>query len=85
VELVVHATPDEAALQDVLTDIAGAQQDPYFHFDASTAARIVLDPATLLPYARDEKRSWYASVGTEHGQSLLSSEHIVSTITYAAH
>lgn len=84
VELVVHATPDKDALQDVLTDLAGSGEDPYFHYDASTAARIVLDPATLLPYARDEKIYWYASDGSGSGQSLLSSEHLVSTTTYEA-
>ena len=84
VELVIHATPDKDALQDVLTDLAGTEEDPYFHYDASTAARIVVDPATLLPYARDEKTFWYASVGTGTGQSLLSSEHRVSTTTYRA-
>jgi tetratricopeptide (TPR) repeat protein len=84
VELVIHATPDNAALQDVLNDLAGSDEDPYFHYDASTVARIVVDPATLLPYAHDEKVYWYASVGNGKGESLLSSEHLVSTTTYGA-
>lgn len=84
VELVIHATPDKDALQGVLADLAGTEEDSYFHYDASTAARIVVDPATLLPYARDERIFWYASVGKVTGQSILSSEHRVSTTTYAA-
>jgi hypothetical protein len=83
VELVIHATPDKDALQDVLTDLAGTE-DPYFHYDASTAARIIVDPLTLLPYARDEKIYWYASVGKGTGQARLCSEHRVSTTTYGA-
>jgi tetratricopeptide (TPR) repeat protein len=84
VELVIHAKPDKDALQDVLNDVAGAQEDPYFHYDASTAARIVIDPATLLPYIRDETVSWYASIGKGEGKSMLSSEHLVSTTAYGA-
>jgi hypothetical protein len=84
VELVIHATPDKDALQGVLNDLAGTEEDSYFHYDASTAARIVVDPATLLSYALDEKIFWYASVGNGTGQSLLSSEHRVSTTKYAA-
>lgn len=84
VELVVHATPDKDELQDVLADLAGSADDPYFHYDASTVDRIVVDPATLLPYAREEKIHWYASVGKGNGDSLLSSEHLVSTTNYGA-
>jgi hypothetical protein len=85
VELVIHATPDKDALQGVLDDLAGSEEDSYFHYDASTAARIVLDPVTLLPYARDETTFWYASIGKGEGKSMLSSEHLVSRTTYGAH
>jgi hypothetical protein len=78
VEMVIHATPDEGSLDQMIADAGlGA-------YTASTEARIVTDPATLLPYAREERRSWYASRGKDGRDSVLGSEHLVSTTTYGA-
>ena len=55
------------------------------NYDASTDARIVVDPATLLPYAREEQLYWYASIGKGKGESVLWSEHLVLTTRYEAH
>ena len=53
-------------------------------YTASTEARIVTDPATLLPYAREERLYWYASAGEGRQDFVLESEHLVSTTSYGA-
>ena len=81
VEIVLHATPDEKSLNDVLTDIT----DPdgrFVDYDASTNARIVVDPTTLLPYVREEQVYWFAALGNGKGQALLHSDHLVATAKY---
>jgi hypothetical protein len=35
---------------------------PYLHFDASSTTRIILNPATLLPYAFTEQVFWYVAI-----------------------
>jgi len=79
VEMVIHATPDEDALDQVIAD-AGLSD-----YTASIEARIVTDPKTLLPYAREERRYWYVSRSRGGRDSVLQSEHLVSTATYGAH
>ncbi len=85
VEIVIHATPDEAALDDVIADMrAQYPRSRSVQYVASTAIRIVTDPRTLLPYAREERTYWYASVGAGKEDSLLESEHLLSTTLYGA-
>jgi tetratricopeptide (TPR) repeat protein len=83
VELVIRAAPDEAALSHILEDIGGAPPNNLFvdYFD-STVARLVVDPATLLPYAREERIYWFASLGHSAKDAVLESEHLLSTTTY---
>ena len=81
VEIVLHATPDKKSLNDVLTDI-GDPEEPFVDYDTSTDARIVVDPATLLPYAREEQVYWFASLGNGEGHAILESDHLVSTTRY---
>jgi hypothetical protein len=83
VELVIRAAPDEAALSHILEDIGGAPPNNLFvdYFD-STVARLVVDPATLLPYAREERIYWFASLGHSAKDAILESEHLLSTTTY---
>jgi hypothetical protein len=50
-------------------------------YDTSSAARIAVDPATLLPYAREEQIHRYVSLGNGK-ESLLESEHRMSTTRY---
>jgi len=76
VELVIRATPDEEALDHVIDD---ADLTAY---TASTEARIVIDPMTLLPYAREERHYWYASRVDGRRDFVLQSEHLVSTTRY---
>lgn len=81
VEIVLHARPDKQSLDDVLDDI-GDPDIRFVDYDASTDARIVVDPATLLPYAREEQVYWFASLGNHKGDALLESDHLFSTTTY---
>lgn len=81
VEIVLHATPDRKSLNDVLADISDPDE-PFVDYDTSTDARIVVDPATLLPYAREEQVYWFASLGNGEGHAVLESDHLVSAIRY---
>jgi len=78
VEMVIRAAPDEEALAQVIADNNLAA------YIASTEARIVTDPATLLPYAREERAYWYASRADGKRDSVLALEHLVSTTSYGA-
>lgn len=83
-EIVIHATPDEAALKHVLADVGTPFPNTrWVDFDASSTARIVVDPATLLPYSLEKQIHWYASIGQGKGRSILESEHLLVTTTYA--
>jgi hypothetical protein len=85
VEIVIHATPDQKTLNNLLADLEGSSPAyRYSDYAASTDARIVVDPATLLPYAREERVHWYVSVGKRAADKILQSEHLVSTTRYAA-
>jgi hypothetical protein len=53
-------------------------------YAASTDARIVVDPATLLPYVREERIYWYASLGRSAADKILQSEHLLFTTRYDA-
>jgi tetratricopeptide (TPR) repeat protein len=78
VEIVIHATPDQAALDDLIAELPRSM-----HYSTSIEARIITDPATLLPYAREERVSWYAAFGADAG--LLESEHLTSMTSYGSH
>jgi len=74
VELVIRAAPDPQALMD----FTGNPRDP--HYAGSIEARIVTDPATLLPYTLEERVSWYYPDGG--GKTVVESDHLVSTTSY---
>lgn len=83
IEIVLRATPDKAALARLTADFSNsAPYSRFTDFTASTVARIVTDATTLLPYGREERISWYASPGKGRGESILQSEHVVSTSRY---
>ena len=85
VELVIRATPDPTALRHVLDDLGGAPPNNLFvHYFVATAARIVTDPATLLPYAYEERAYWYASIGNTTDDAILESAHLICTTRYAS-
>jgi hypothetical protein len=82
VEIVIRATPDKEALDRVMADfIDPDSESPIADYRSSRLTRIVTDPATLLPYAREQRVYWYASLG--RGRTILESEHLVSRATYA--
>jgi hypothetical protein len=76
VELVLHASPDPQALAQLVED---ARISAY---SGSRDLRIVTDPATLLPYVREEHLEWYASGDNQIQGSDLGSEQLVSTTSY---
>jgi hypothetical protein len=82
VEIVIRATPDKESLARAIADVGPLAHLRITDFNASTDARTVTDPATLLPYAREERIYWYASVGRGGGDTILQSEHLVSTTRY---
>jgi len=73
VELLVRTTPDAQAVARVIR-----------HYVSSSATRIVMDPATLLCYSREDRLYWYASVGKGLGDAILQSEHLKSTATFSS-
>ena len=78
----MRITPDKEALDRLLADYnsrtEGVRIDNY---TSSNTTRIVTDPTTLLPFAREKQLYWYAAlVG---GETILQSEHAVSTVRYS--
>ena len=85
-EIVIHATPDQAALHALIGDLASPFPNTRFaDYDASIEVRIVVDPATLLPYAREKHAYWYASFGHDAAYTILEADHLVSTTSYGTH
>lgn len=84
-EIVIHAEPDDQALSNLLADISNASGDEFVDYTASTDARIIIDPATLLPYAREEQIYWYGALSQDPEDQVLESEHLEATTRYAAH
>jgi hypothetical protein len=85
VEIVIHATPDQTTIDNLFADVAGSSPEySSMGYAASIDARIVVDLATLLPYAREERIYWYASTGRRAADKILQSEHLVCTLRYAA-
>jgi tetratricopeptide (TPR) repeat protein len=74
VEIVIRATPDKDAVDQVISDSGIAD------YTASVEARIVTDPAALLPYALEERVYWYWRGGKM--ASILQSEHLISSTKY---
>ena len=83
VEIVMHAIPNQTTIDNMFADMDGSSPEyRYMDYAASTDARIVVDPATLLPYAREERIYWYISAGKSAADKILQSEHLVSTTRY---
>lgn len=83
VEIVLRATPEPESLHHALADISTAlEYSRSADFTASTEARIVTDPETLMSYAREERVYWYASIGRSAKDKVLQSEYVVSNTRY---
>jgi hypothetical protein len=52
------------------------------YYASSLDIRIVADPESLLPCAREERAYWYASVGNGRGNQLIESEHTIASMTW---
>lgn len=70
VEVVVRTTPDQKVVDRLM--------DSYV---ASSATRLIMDPATLQSYSREDRLYWYASIGPQSKEATLESEHFTSTVT----
>jgi len=86
IEIVVHAAPDERALDEMLEEVSRAYRLRHvqkLRYSSATYLRIVTDPDTLLPYGLDMRRYAYLSTGERgaNGQ-LIESEKTVSLSTY---
>ena len=80
IELVLHVTPEEKAFARWLADMRA--DATLLDYTASLDIRIVTDPRTLLPYSREERAYWYASVGMGPSDQLIQSEHTASSTTW---
>ncbi|HEY2404320.1 MAG TPA: hypothetical protein VGI23_28460 [Steroidobacteraceae bacterium] len=81
-EIVMRITPDEEALARLLADYNNRTEGPRIdNYTSSNTTRIVTDPTTLLPFARERHVIWSAAL--TDGQSVLQSEHLVSTVRYS--
>ncbi len=78
VEIVIRATPDKDAVDHVIADSGIAD------YTAALEARVVTDPAALLPYAFEERVHWYWHALGRRGATILQSEHLVSMTKYGA-
>jgi hypothetical protein len=77
-EIVIRATPEKGDLEQIIADFVLPGTDAHIHnYTASTGARIVVDPMTLLPYAREERVYWYVALGKGPQDTLIRSEHLV--------
>jgi tetratricopeptide (TPR) repeat protein len=86
VELVIHATPQENLLEELIQGLAGPprlRHGQTVHYWSASYLRIVTDPATLRIYVSDARRYWYLSNGDVDPQGTENvSERVVSTFAY---
>ncbi|MGH8217334.1 MAG: hypothetical protein ACREUT_02005 [Steroidobacteraceae bacterium] len=82
IEIVLHVTPQQDALARWLADMRA--DGSLLHYASSLDIRIVTDPRSLMPCAREERAYWYASVGNGRGDQLLESEHTTSSTDWLA-
>jgi hypothetical protein len=86
VELVIHATPQENLLEELIQRLAGPRRLKHgqtVHYWSASYLRIVTDPATLRTYVSDARRYWYLSNGNVDPQGTENvSERVISTFAY---
>jgi hypothetical protein len=83
VEIVLHATPQEEPLGQWLEQLTLNLHLPRaqtVHYWSTSYLRIVTDANTLMTYATDARRYWYASAGSaDPNPAVTASESIVTT------
>ncbi|MGC1524038.1 MAG: hypothetical protein WA803_21040 [Steroidobacteraceae bacterium] len=86
VEIVLHATPQEGPLSNFLEQMTRNLELPRgraVHYWSTSYLRIVTDPNTLMTYASDARRYWYASAGgTDPNNEVTASESVLTTFVY---
>jgi hypothetical protein len=86
VEIVLHATPQAEPLGQWQEQMARDLRLPRgrtVRYWSTSYLRIVTDPNTLMTYATDARRYWYASVGSaDPNGTVTASESIVTTFVY---
>lgn len=87
-EIVLRATPTADDLKQTINAVHTQFKLPAsrsLHYWAQTYIRLVVDPATLLPYVRDIRQSWFSRLDTADGvrsDSLSEQIRAVSTVSY---
>ena len=75
VELIVHASPQEEPLQELLGSLHFTHGETLRH-TSMTTVRIVTDPETLRPYVHETRRYWYVTLGKHlPDKKLMESDH----------
>jgi hypothetical protein len=86
VEIVLHATPQEEPLGQLLEQLTLDLRLPRgrtVHYWSTSYLRIVTDPNTLMTYETDRRRYWYVSAGgADPNGTSTASESIVTTFLY---
>jgi hypothetical protein len=87
-EIVLRATPKAEDLKQAIGQM-GAQvklsASQSLHYWAQTYIRLVVDPATLLPYVRDVRQSWFCKLNgaiDPKSDPIIEQMRAVSTVTY---
>jgi hypothetical protein len=87
-EIVLRATPEAEDLKQTIDDKNRQLKLPVsqsLHYWAQTYIRLVVDPATLLPYVRDVRQSWFCRLsGATEGKNdpIIEQMRAVSTVSY---
>jgi hypothetical protein len=80
VELLIEAVPTAKAVEDVATKLKDANQGN-LDYAAATRMRLVVDPATLVPYENETLRYTYLALANK-GQRALKITSEQSKVTY---
>lgn len=85
-EVIVHATPNADALKTTLQDVGhqlNLSDRQTLHYWSITDLRLVVDPATLLPFVCDTRQAWYIALdGPEKSDPIIESQRTVSASVY---
>jgi tetratricopeptide (TPR) repeat protein len=87
-EIVLRATPTADDLKQTMQAVKDQFKLPAsraFHYWAQTYIRLVVDPATLLPYVRDIRQSWFSRMDPGEGardELIIEQTRAVSTVSY---
>jgi tetratricopeptide (TPR) repeat protein len=84
IEIVLHATPDPAVLEDILRVLGRGARLPRAQLPqlrAVTHMRLIVDPVTLVAYRRDVRRYSYWSDGTTGPNHALTKSEKTSIVS----